>query len=98
MSSNTENKIESIEMALAEQEKQIADLSDMVVRQWREIDALKISLKQAELRMGEMAQLASASAVAAARSALAGGAWDQDEANEAMSVADQARALKPPHY
>ncbi len=91
-------KLEDIEMVLAEQEKQIADLSDMVVRQWREIDALKISLKQAELRMGEMAQLASASAVAAARSALAGGAWDQDEANEAMSVADQARAMKPPHY
>lgn len=92
------DKLESIEMALAEQEKQIADLSDMVVRQWREIDGLKEALKRAELRMSEMAQIASSSAVAAARSALAGGAWEADEGAEALSVADQARALKPPHY
>lgn len=99
-------RLENIEITLAEQEQQIADLSEMVARQWREIEGLKDALKQAELRMTEMAQQSSASAVLAARMALSGGAepmadeaaGHHDEVNDDMSVADQARAMKPPHY
>ena len=36
-----ENSTDKIEAALAHQDRQIQDLSDMVTRQWQEIDALK---------------------------------------------------------
>jgi uncharacterized coiled-coil protein SlyX len=91
------NRLDNIEITLAEQEQQIADLSEMVARQWREIEGLKDALKQAELRMSEMAQQSSASAVMAARMTL-GAVAESDEQDEAMSVADQALAMKPPHY
>lgn len=102
-----QDKLEQIAIVQAEQEQQIADLSEMVAQQWREIEGLKDALKQAELRMTEMAaQQSSASAVLAVRMALSGGAepmadeaaGHHDEVNDDMSVADQARAMKPPHY
>ena len=41
------NRLAEIEFRLAEQEKVIADLNEMVVSQWRKIDAL-------ERRLGEL--------------------------------------------
>jgi len=40
-----------IEETLSHQERQIQDLSDMVARQWREIDQLKKTLLTLEKRM-----------------------------------------------
>lgn len=45
--SDARNRLDELEFRLAEQEKVIADLNEMVVSQWRQIDAL-------ERRLGEL--------------------------------------------
>jgi SlyX protein len=52
---NQERLIE-IETILAHQEKQIQDLSEVISRQWQEIDRLKIQLDRAYARMESMEQ------------------------------------------
>lgn len=42
-----DSKIEQIEIALAHQDRQIQDLSDMITRQWAEIDRLRLELDRA---------------------------------------------------
>lgn len=49
-----EDKLKHIEIILAHQEKQIADLSEMTSRQWDEIDLLKRKLDIAQKRIADM--------------------------------------------
>lgn len=49
-----DEKITDIEMALAHQEKTIADLSDVMNEQWKEIEALKRQLKKANTKIEEL--------------------------------------------
>lgn len=46
--------ITTIETKLAHQEQQIQDLSDMISKQWKEIDVLRKLLSKTELRLGEL--------------------------------------------
>lgn len=48
------DKITDIEMALAHQEKTIAELSDVMNAQWSEIEALKRQLKMAHNKIEEL--------------------------------------------
>ena len=45
------DKLTSLEIRLAHQDRQIHDLSDMVTRQWHEIDRLKKALQKTEGRL-----------------------------------------------
>ena len=40
----TDDKLHALEIALTHQEEQIRDLSEMVEKQWKEIDRLKLRL------------------------------------------------------
>lgn len=42
-----DRKIEQIEMTLAHQDRQIQDLSEMIAKQWVEIDRLRLELDRA---------------------------------------------------
>ncbi|MFC7048135.1 SlyX family protein [Emcibacter nanhaiensis] len=48
---DTSDKLTDLEIRLAHQDQQIHDLSDMVTRQWHEIDRLKKSLQKTESRL-----------------------------------------------
>lgn len=50
-----EHRLDTIEMALAHQDQQIADLTDVINRQWQEIEHLKKLLLKAEERISEIA-------------------------------------------
>jgi uncharacterized coiled-coil protein SlyX len=52
----TEDRLQGIETALAHAEQQIADLSEMVNLQRREIDALKRYVEMASSRLQELEQ------------------------------------------
>lgn len=49
-----EERLVEIEMKMAHQEQQIGDLSEVVLRQGREIDVLKAKLRIAEEKMADM--------------------------------------------
>ncbi len=51
MNNDTLNHIEE---TLAHQERQIEDLSDMVNKQWQEIEALKRRLEQAQSKISDL--------------------------------------------
>ncbi|WP_321395419.1 SlyX family protein [Emcibacter sp.] len=51
MTQNPEDKLTGLEIKLAHQDQQIHDLSDMVTRQWHEIDRLKKALQKTESRL-----------------------------------------------
>ncbi|AEP08734.1 SlyX family protein [Micavibrio aeruginosavorus] len=42
-----DSKIEELQIAMAHQDRQIADLNDMITRQWGEIDRLRRDLNMA---------------------------------------------------
>lgn len=50
-----ENRINAIEMAVAHQDQQIAELTEVINRQWQEIERLKKLLLKAEERISEIA-------------------------------------------
>lgn len=50
----SEKKIENLEEALAHQEKQILDLSEMVKAQWDQIDILKARLTKMQGKVEEL--------------------------------------------
>ncbi len=50
----TEERLDSIETALAHHESQIQDLSDIINRQWKEIERLKLNLQKAYDKIDEM--------------------------------------------
>lgn len=50
----SEERLNKIEATIAHQEQQISDLSEMITQQWKEIDTLKLRLKKAQERLGEM--------------------------------------------
>lgn len=50
----SDEKLMEIETTLAHQEKTIADLSDVMNDQWREIEALKRQLKMANNKIEEL--------------------------------------------
>jgi SlyX protein len=54
----TENSLNRIEETLAHQEQKIQDLSDMVTRQWDEIDILKKRLNKMQDKMAYMSESA----------------------------------------
>ena len=49
-----EDKLTGLEIRIAHQDLQIQDLSDMVNRQWQEIDRLRLLLKKAEGRLDSL--------------------------------------------
>ena len=51
-----ENKIDNIEEALAHQEQQISDLSDMVIAQGQEISTLKKHIQKLEGKLEDMGE------------------------------------------
>ena len=55
----TETPIIDIERRLAEQEKVIADLNDMVVTQWRKIDSLERRLGELRAEFDEASRMGS---------------------------------------
>lgn len=66
-----EERITSIETALAHHEIQIQDLSEMINRQWKEIERLRLHLQKAhdkisEIEAGENGETGSVSDIAAA--------------------------------
>ena len=50
----SEDKINRIETALAHHEQQIEDLSEMIRRQWQEIDLLKRRLASTQAKVNEL--------------------------------------------
>lgn len=56
---NVQEKITGLEMLIAHQEQQIADLSDMTGAQWKEIDLLK---QQVKYLLGRIRDMESSSA------------------------------------
>ena len=48
------SKITDLEMAITHQDKAIADLSDIVNAQWKEIESLKRQLKKANDKIDEL--------------------------------------------
>lgn len=50
----TEDNLQRIETALAHHEQQIEDLSEMIRRQWEEIDLLKRRLKDAQSKINDL--------------------------------------------
>ncbi len=50
----TDDKITNIEMTLAHQDKVIAELSDVINDQWREIEALKRQLNKTNSKIEEL--------------------------------------------
>jgi SlyX protein len=50
----TADRLDNLESTLAHHERQIQDLSDMVLRQGREIEALKTLLHKAQAEIEEM--------------------------------------------
>ncbi len=53
-----ENKLNHIEEMMAHQEQQIHDLSEMVNRQWQEIDLLKKQLEKTNAKLGVLEETA----------------------------------------
>ncbi|HOO51247.1 MAG TPA: SlyX family protein [Alphaproteobacteria bacterium] len=51
---NSQDKISQLEMLVAHQDKQIADLSDMATEQWKEIDLLKTQVRFLVGRLKDM--------------------------------------------
>lgn len=49
-----DHRLATVEQTLAHQDRQIQDLSDMVTRQWREIDGLKKSLGRTQQRLEDL--------------------------------------------
>ncbi|MBE7637622.1 hypothetical protein GUA87_12275 [Sneathiella sp. P13V-1] len=47
----SEERLVKLEMTIAEQDQTIQDLSDMVNRQWQEIEKLQLKLKQTHSRV-----------------------------------------------
>ena len=81
LSMHTE-KLNDIEVLLAYQEQKIQDLSDMVARQWNEIETLKKRLDHTtdKLKMIE------------------GTVHSAPQSDSVLSVSEQAAMEKPPHY
>jgi SlyX protein len=52
----TEERLADIEIKLAHQDQQIADLNDVVLRQGREIELLNAKLRRAEERLQDVSQ------------------------------------------
>jgi SlyX protein len=52
----TTERLNDIETQLAHQDRQIADLSDIVLRQGREIETLQAKLRLAEERLSDVSQ------------------------------------------
>ena len=50
----TEERLNKLEATVAHQERQILDLSEMITAQWKEIDILKLRVKKAQDRLGEI--------------------------------------------
>lgn len=71
-----------IQATLAYHEKTITDLSDMVAKQWAEIDRLKLRLKHTQDKLKTVEDIANAAT----------------KSEGAMSGAEFAAQEKPPHY
>jgi len=54
MSENIENRLNSLELQAMEQDLIVQDLSDMVNKQWEEIERLKAKLTVASERIGSL--------------------------------------------
>lgn len=50
----SDDKITLLEIALAHQESQIQDLHEMIHKQWKEIDILKLRLDKAQRQIVEL--------------------------------------------
>jgi len=50
----TETRLQNLEIALAEREKDLTDLGEMVEKQWKEIDRLKLRLDAALNKIADL--------------------------------------------
>ena len=71
-----------LQEALAYQEQQISDLSEMVITQGKEIENLKFYVKKLEHKIEVLEE----------------DIGEEGEEDKNLSVADQAARDKPPHY
>jgi len=55
-----ESKVNSLEEMIAHHERQITELSDVVARQWDEIDALKAQLSRTQTKLKTVEETAQA--------------------------------------
>lgn len=76
----TNNPLSHFEEIMAYQEKQIQDLSDMVVMQGRQIEALQKEIGAVRSKIQVLEERAA------------------PEEKEPLSITEQARRDKPPHY
>lgn len=75
-------EIADIQALLAHQDQQIQDLSDMVTKQWTEIDQLKMRLKRTQEKLKSVEDIANS----------------ETKSGDAVSVSEIAALEKPPHY
>ena len=77
-----QQKLYDIEALITHQEEQIQDLSDMVAKQWDEIENLKRRLRRTQEKLNVVEDVANAAT----------------KSDDASSVSDLAAMEKPPHY
>ncbi len=76
------DRLTKIEEYIADQEQQIQDLSDMVTKQWDEIEILKRRLSRTQEKLKTVEDTANAAT----------------KSGDATSVSEFAAMEKPPHY
>ncbi|MDP7142727.1 MAG: SlyX family protein [Alphaproteobacteria bacterium] len=77
------DKIQSLEIAMAHQEQQIHELSDIVTAQWKDIERLRAALRKTEAK------------IEAIQDDIDNQSGDD---GQSLSVTAQAARDKPPHY
>ncbi|HCQ71056.1 MAG: hypothetical protein CL570_08325 [Alphaproteobacteria bacterium] len=77
-----QQKLYDIEALITHQEQQIQDLSDMVAKQWDEIERLKRRLNRTQEKLNVVEEVANSAT----------------KSDGGASVSDIAAMEKPPHY
>ncbi len=78
----SQDRLNDIEALIAHQDNQIHDLSEMVSKQWNEIEMLKLRLNRTQEKLKSVEETANSAT----------------KSSDAMSASEFAAIEKPPHY